>query len=215
MHSFLLLRGVHFPPTCMQAKTFNHSHRCNCLLKPGEGTYFWFNLFLCSLSSYWFGVINEAFLTPYHSGDCRECVVLLFFTCLWCSPAQISYNVKLCKKERRKKSNDKHKKYDKNDLKWPNPKLASTSPLFSFFHIHYFVFWFGLFWCKLPFADFGIVFGDPRFPVTPNKIYRLLWLCSWIRFLSLSLFPSLPPVSFCPRSERWLWYLAHLMDSRE
>lgn len=26
-----------------------------------------------------------------------------------------------------------------------------------------------------------------------------------------SLFPSLPPVSFCPRSERWLWYLAHLM----
>lgn len=71
-----------------------------------------------------------------------------------------------------------------------------------------------------PLQILGLSLETQRFPVTPKKIvsqiiYRPLWLGPWIHFLSLFLFPSLPPVSFRPRSERWLWYLAHLMDRRE
>lgn len=46
----------------------HHSHGRNCGTKPGEGTYFRFNLFPCSPSPHWPAVINEASLTRTCSG---------------------------------------------------------------------------------------------------------------------------------------------------
>lgn len=225
MHQRLSLKGVHFPPTCMQAKTFNHSHKCNCLLKSREGTYFRFNVFLCSLSSYWFGVINEASLTPFHSGDCGECVMLLFLHVSDVLLRRYSITLNCTRKKEKEWEREKCDRKKINCIMTNNSKHSKHLPLpySSFFPIH-FLFCFVLFLmltnlCR--FQDYlwrlflKVNCDCKKLCVVSLIIYSLLWLCSWICLVSLSPFPSLHPVFFCPRSERWLWYLAHLMDCRE
>lgn len=130
-HQRLSLRGVHFPPTCMQANTLNHSHKCNCLTKPGEGTYFRFNLFLCFLSPHWLGVINEASLTHNHSGDCGECGLCIFSYVF--SQAVILYRIKLHNKKEKEWNTEKcvRKKW-LTDIHLRQSTFLSTHYLFLF-----------------------------------------------------------------------------------